>query len=101
MASKSQQMTNQSVEFSITELLPFNLEPEAGEKTRHFLERVIKICLNYIERENDRSQKVIDFQQPEQIMRMFDFSIPLDPLSLDQLVADCEATLLHQVKTGE
>lgn len=62
---------------------------------------MIKICLDYIDRENDRREKVIDFHQPAEMMQMFDFSIPNDPRELDRLVEDCRQTLLYQVKTGK
>lgn len=83
------------------DLLPFKCDPAANEQTRKFLLGVIKICLDYIERENDRSEKVIDFYQPDEIIKLFDFSIPDSPTDLDRLVEDCKRTLAYQVKTGE
>lgn len=85
----------------MTDLLPFEVGQTANEQTRKFLLGVIKICLDYIERENDRNEKVIDFYQPEEMMKMFDFSIPESPLELDRLVEDCKRTLGYQVKTGK
>lgn len=82
-------------------MLPFKSDQGASEQTRKFLQGVISICLDYIERENKRSEKVIEFYQPEEIMRMFDFSIPDSPSELDQLVEDCRQTLAYQVRTGE
>lgn len=85
----------------ILDLLPFKCDSEANERTRKFLLGVINICLDYVERENDRKEKVIDFYQPEEIMRMFDFSIPDSPSELDRLVEDCRQTLFYQVRTGK
>lgn len=82
-------------------MLPFKCDSAANERTRKFLSGVIKICLDYIEKENDRNEKVIDFYQPDEIMRMFDFSIPDSPVDLDRLVEDCRQTLAYQVKTGK
>lgn len=82
-------------------MLPFKCDPEANEQTKKFLLGVIKICLDYIERENNRDEKVIDFYQPDEIMKMFDFSIPDSPIELDRLVEDCRRTLAFQVKTGK
>lgn len=62
---------------------------------------MIKICLDYIERQNNRAEKVVEFYQPEEIIKMFDFSIPDSPLELDRLVEDCRKTLSFQVKTGK
>lgn len=81
--------------------MPFKYDDKANEKTREFLQKVIKICLDYIERENDRNEKVIHFYQPEEMIRMFDFSIQNEPLELDKLVEDCRQTLAYQVKTGK
>jgi len=83
------------------DLLPFKVGDEANERTRKFLLEVIEVCLDYVEKENKRSEKVIDFRQPEEMLRMFDFSIPNAPTDLAQLVEDCRQTLGHQVKTGE
>lgn len=83
------------------DLLPFKCDEAANERTREFLETVVKICTDYIERENDRSEKVVNFYQPEEVMKMFDFSIPDSPINLDQLIEDCRRTLALQVKTGK
>lgn len=81
--------------------MPYKFDESANEQTRKFLLGVVKICLDYIERENKREEKVIDFYQPEEIIKMFDFSIPETPTELDTLVEDCRRTLLYQVRTGE
>jgi len=83
------------------DLLPFRGDSEGNEQTRKFLLGVIQICLDYIEREFDRSERVIEFRQPDEIIRMFDFSIPDSPSDLDQLVEDCRRTLAQQVRTGK
>lgn len=82
-------------------MLPFKSDAAAAERTRKFLQGVIAICLDYVERENRRSEKVIEFYQPDEIMRLFDFSIPDTPAELDRLVEDCRQTLAYQVRTGE
>lgn len=73
---------------------------ETDEKTREFLKRVFHILLNHISVQNDRSTKILDFHSPEQLKAVIDFSIPDDPLNLDQLLTDCQAALKYQVKTG-
>lgn len=83
------------------DLLPFKSDALASEQTRKFLLGVIKICLDYVERQNSRAEKVVEFYQPDEIMKMFDFSIPDTPLELDKLVEDCRKTLSLQVKTGK
>lgn len=86
---------------SILDILPFKFDDEANEKTREFLQKIIEICLDYIKKENDRNEKVIHFYQPDEMIRMFDFSIQNEPIDLDRLVEDCRQTLAYQVKTGE
>lgn len=93
---KWRQLTNER-----PDLLPFKFDQAASERTRKFLSGVVQLCLDYVERENRRDEKVIDFYQPEQILQMFDFSIPDSPTELDQLVEDCRQTLAYQVRTGK
>lgn len=82
-------------------MLPFKSDEKANERTREFLQKVIRICLDYIELENKRQEKVIHFYQPDEMIRMFDFAIRSEPVELEQLVEDCRQTLSHQVKTGK
>lgn len=89
------------ISFNNADLFPFKTDQEANDRTRKFLLGVVNICLDYVERENDREERVIDFYQPDQIMRMFDFSIPDSPSELDRLVEDCRQTLAYQVRTGK
>merc|ERR1712198_549138 len=55
---------------------------ETDAKTREFLKRVVEILLDHITVQNDRSMKILDFHNP------------------DQLLVDCKDTLKYQVKTG-
>lgn len=101
MSGNTKRKSNPSRTFSQTkDLLPFKCDGAANERTREFLESVVRICTDYIEKENDRGEKVIHFYQPEEIMKLFDFSIPDCPADLDSLLEDCRRTLALQVKTG-
>jgi len=73
---------------------------ETDAKTREFLKRVVEILLDHITIQNDRSTKIVDFHTPEQLKEVIDFTIPEDPINLDQLLVDCKDTLKYQVKTG-
>merc|ERR1712227_588047 len=73
---------------------------ETDAKTREFLRRVVEILLDHITVQNDRSTKILDFHNPEQLKEVVDFAIPDHPLNLDQLLVDCKDTLKYQVKTG-
>ncbi|XP_054162481.1 glutamate decarboxylase-like [Oppia nitens] len=81
-----------------TDLFPIN---ENGNKpTKEFLLKVIEICLDFIQKSNDRSTKVIDFHTPEELQKLFDFSIPDEPLNIGQILNDCRDALKYQVKTA-
>jgi len=73
---------------------------ETDAKTREFLRQVVEILLDHITVQNDRSTKILDFHNPEQLKEVIDFAIPEEPLNLDQLLVDCKDTLKYQVKTG-
>merc|ERR1712012_1293679 len=73
---------------------------ETDAKTREFLRRVVEILLDHITVQNDRTTKILDFHNPEQLKEVIDFAIPDEPLNLDQLLVDCKDTLKYQVKTG-
>ena len=62
---------------------------------------MLEILWIFIRDTNDREKKVLDFHQPEQLMNIMDFSLPDHPQNLEQILADCSATLRHQVKTGK
>ena len=44
---------------------------------------------------------VLRFQQPEDLLRSFDFKISAEPRDLESLIRDCASALYHQVRTGE
>ncbi|KAG9509925.1 Glutamate decarboxylase, partial [Fragariocoptes setiger] len=81
-----------------SDLLPVN--EDAHNETRAFLERVASTCIEHVQNQNDRKQKVIDFCQPDEMLAKFDFSIGDEPMSVEQLLADCQRALKLQVKTA-
>lgn len=58
------------------------------------------ILIDFIRESNDRREKVLHFQQPSELQKLFDFNIPEKPQNLATLLEDCRSTLKHQVKTG-
>ena len=62
---------------------------------------MVEILLDHITVQNDRSMKILDFHNPDQLKEVIDFGIPEEPLNLDQLLVDCKDTLKYQVKTGQ
>ncbi|CAG0880981.1 unnamed protein product [Cyprideis torosa] len=63
--------------------------------------QVIEVCLQFIKESNDRSTKLLDFYQPSEMKKRFDFTIPEQGVSIEQLIKDCAETLKYSVKTGE
>ena len=70
-------------------------------ETEAFLKHVIQICLEFIKDSNDRRNKVLDFKQPDEMLKVYDFTIPDEPQNIDQLLKDCSDCLKNQVKTGK
>lgn len=82
-----------------TELVPWN--PSGAKETLEWFQRLILILLDFIEKTNDRNEKILDFHHPSQLMQAMDLTVPDEPQNLDQLLTDCRDTLKYQVKTGE
>ncbi|EEC20542.1 group II PLP decarboxylase, putative [Ixodes scapularis] len=79
-----------------TDLYPFS---DDGPATRAFLSRVFEILWQYVDQQQDRSSKILDFHMPDKLMQMLDLDLPEDPLDLGQLFKDCSDALKFQVRT--
>lgn len=86
-------------EIIIAELVPWN--PSGAKETLEWFQRLILILLDFIEKTNDRNEKILDFHHPSQLMQVMDLTVPDEPQNLDQLLTDCRDTLKYQVKTGK
>lgn len=82
------------------DLLPVSNGAKAEITTENFLQEVFDILMDYIKKSNDRSNKILDFHHPDQILESMDFSLPDKPQNLDQILVDCKDALKYQVKTG-
>ncbi|GFT07863.1 glutamate decarboxylase [Nephila pilipes] len=82
-----------------TDLFPLG-KKDSEEVTRAFLHEVFEILMDFVTKSNDRSAKILDFHQPNQLKEILDLDIPDEPLNLDQLLVDCKDTLKYQIKTG-
>jgi glutamate decarboxylase len=80
-------------------LLPLNRS--GNEQTKQFLQEVVELCKKFIDESNDPKKKIVDFHQPDEMLKLMDFDIPDAPMNLESLVKDCELTLKYQVKTGQ
>lgn len=77
------------------------MKENAFISTREFLQRVIDVCLDFLNESNDRSSKVLKFLQPDELMKKFDFGLGENPHNLESIVQDCAAALYYQVRTGK
>ncbi|XP_015789794.1 glutamate decarboxylase-like [Tetranychus urticae] len=95
----NQQMNDTNIDnLLFSDLLPAN---ETGyEATRSFLLKIVDILLDFIKESSDRSTKIVDFHQPNQLKQLFDFTIPENPKNIQQILNDCKQCLKYQVKTG-
>ncbi|ROL44622.1 Glutamate decarboxylase 1 [Anabarilius grahami] len=76
---------------------------EGEEATKHFLQELVNILLDYISKSLKRGSKVIDFHYPHQFkegLEGFSLELPDQPDNLEQLLVDCRDTLKYGVKTG-
>uniref|UniRef100_A0A1I8AZT0 Glutamate decarboxylase n=1 Tax=Meloidogyne hapla TaxID=6305 RepID=A0A1I8AZT0_MELHA len=81
-----------------TDLFPHN--PRGWDETSHFLKSIVELLLEYIKEENDRSTKVLEFHQPEEMAGLIDLHIPEEPMSLNELLKSCNEVLRLGVRTG-
>ena len=93
-------MYSGQIHFLFTDLLPVLNGHKAEINTEDFLQEIFDILIDYIKKSNDRSNKILDFHHPEQILESMDFSLPEKPQPLDQIFVDCKDALKYQVKTG-
>lgn len=89
--------------FSFRLLSSIAIIPNASTdvETREFLLKVVDILLDYVKVQNDRSERILEFHHPEDMINMLDLDLPEKSLPLQQLIQDCASTMRYQVKTGE
>lgn len=79
----------------------FPIKENSSLSTREFLQRVIDICLEFIDESNDRSRPILRYNDPDEMKTMFNFNIGKEPINLEQIVHDCAQALYYQVRTGK
>ncbi|XP_077870441.1 glutamate decarboxylase 1 isoform X2 [Saccoglossus kowalevskii] len=78
------------------ELLPQG----SSELTGKFLKEVVDQLIEYIKQEQIPETKVLDFHQPHELREKLQLDITDKPVTLEQLLTDCQETLMYCVKTG-
>lgn len=84
--------------FTSGDLLPKG----SSDITREFMGTLVTLLLNYVEMENDRTTRVLEFRHPKQLEQIIDIDIPDEenPSNLYQLLLDCQQALQYQVRSG-
>ncbi|XP_065839426.1 glutamate decarboxylase 1-like isoform X2 [Oscarella lobularis] len=80
-----------------TDLLPWSSAPET---TKSFVTRICALLLEYVETTFDRSTKVVDFMQPEDLKTKIDLDLRDEPENLDKIVDLCRTSLEYSVRSG-
>ncbi|CAG7835856.1 unnamed protein product [Allacma fusca] len=80
------------------DLLPW--DNDGNKATQEFLQRVFLILMDFINQTNDRNSKVVDFHQPDDLLKLINLNLPNDPKTLDQVLNDFSASLNYVVKAG-
>lgn len=83
-----------------TDIIPMIQSSDSAE-TREFLQKIMELLIDYVNIQNDRKEKILDFHHPEDMKKLLSLEVPDDAVSLQQLVKDCAITLKYQVKTGK
>lgn len=82
-----------------SELLP---KDGGSDKTTRFLLKLVYMLFDYIYKQSCRTNKVLDFHLPHQLLEMMDHCLHVDsePRDLEQILSDCKETLRYCVRTG-
>ena len=70
-------------------------------ETREFLQKLCDLLIDYVEKQNDRNEKILDFKHPAEMKQILDLDIPEQGVTLQTLLFDCASALKYQVKTGK
>ncbi|XP_062520283.1 glutamate decarboxylase 1-like [Corticium candelabrum] len=80
-----------------TDLLP---HVTSSDKTYEFVKEICQVMLEFIEQSFDRSTRVVEFAQPDELASKMDFTLRDGPVHLQQIVHYCRQALQYSVKTG-
>ena len=89
------------------QMFPYGVNDEqltsASEVTKVFFYKLVSILMTYIEKSNDRSEKVLNFLHPHEIITDAEFDLNIDnskPCNLTEVLELCRGTIERCVKTG-
>ncbi|OQV19976.1 Glutamate decarboxylase 1 [Hypsibius exemplaris] len=87
----------------LSKMLHSDLLPKGSpEVTREFMSTLVTLLLNYVEMQNDRTSRVLEFRHPKQLEQIVDIDVPDEesPSNLYQILLDCQQALQYQVRSG-
>ncbi|KAL3227016.1 hypothetical protein MRX96_024380 [Rhipicephalus microplus] len=79
----AQHKTEDVSKLRYTDLYPFR---DDSAPTREFLQRVFDILWAYVDQQQDRSSKILDFHMPEELMQILDLELPDEPQPLQRVL---------------
>ena len=85
--------------FFFIDLLPYSQNGKE-DVTQEFLNNLVDKVCKYLSDCNNRETKVIEFNPPEEMMKVIDFEINEEGDKLDTLFGHVDKILRHVVKTG-
>lgn len=92
-------LSDKTAKLTAKDIIPMIQSADSAE-TREFLQKIMELLIDYVNVQNDRKEKILDFHHPEDMKKLLSLDVPDDAVTLQQLVKDCALTLKYQVKTG-
>lgn len=92
-------LSDKTAKLTAKDIIPVIQSSDSAE-TREFLQKVMEILIDYVNIQNDRKEKILDFHHPEEMKKILNLDVPEQAVTLQQLVKDCAMTMKYQVKTG-
>lgn len=90
---------NEEIDFSRTffdELFPMG----NYSTTEAFLTKITNLMLNYIKKSQDRNEKILKFQFPQELKKKINLKINKEGVNLEQIFKDCLMVMDFLVKTA-
>ncbi|XP_055528972.1 glutamate decarboxylase [Wyeomyia smithii] len=92
-------LSDKTARLTAKDIIPMIQSSDSAE-TREFLQKVSELLIDYVNIQNDRKEKILDFHHPEDMKKLLKLDVPAEAVTLQQLLKDCAITLKYQVKTG-
>lgn len=92
---------NASIEKNFDNFNYLDLLPNGNQEiSSQFFQKIFDLVIDFIGKTMSRSEKILDFKNPEELKKHFNFEIPAEPKSLNEVLDDCTKIMNSCVKTG-